>query len=348
LKAAVFLGPKRVKVLDVETPTITSDEVLIKTKAAGICGTDLHFYLGKNGILRNLLNRILTMIFPLKTIIGHEFSGFVADKGKNVKDVELNEKVTAWPIIPCHECRYCKMGLTHLCENMRPWPGAFSEFVKVPSENVIKIPPQLSYEEAAMLEPLACAVHAVKLAKIEKRHSVAILGAGTMGLLILQVVRSLGAEKILVTDVLDFKLEMAKKLGADIAMNAIKINSHEKKSLTKNVDVVFECVGGSASTLNQALNLIDKRGKVVLFGSFTSPPQINMLKFRQKELTIIGSEASEKKDFLDGINLLTHGKVKVKPLITHQFPLKDISEAFETASKSKQTKSIKVQIFINE
>ena len=330
--------------LDVETPKAVSNEVLIKTKAIGICGTDLHFYSGKNGTLKDLFEQIKTIIFPSKTIIGHEFSGFVFDKGKNVHDVKLSDRVTAWPIIPCHECKYCKMGLMNLCENIRSWPGVFCEFVKVPSKNIVKIPTGLSYEEAAMLEPLACAVHAFKLAKIEKHHSVAIFGAGTMGLLILQLIKSFGIEKILATDIVEFKLEMAKKLGADTVMNPLKINRHEKKRLMKDVDIVFECVGGSASTLNQALNLANKRGKIIVIGTFTSTPQIDMLKFRQKELTIVGSEASEKRDFLDGIHLLINGNVKVKPLITHKFPLENIKEAFEVALEKEKTKSIKVQI----
>jgi L-iditol 2-dehydrogenase len=346
MKAAIFSGPRRVRVVDVETPKIASNEVLIKTQVAGICGTDLHFYSGKNGALENLIERMKTTIAPYKIIMGHEFSGFVTDKGNDANDIELNERVTAWPIIPCHECKYCKMGFTHLCENRRLWPGAFSEFIKVPLENVIKIPAKLSYEEAAMLEPIACAIHAVKLAEIEKHHSIFILGAGTMGLLVLQVARSFGVEKILVTDVVDFRLEMAKKLGADIAMNATKVDSYEKKTLMKDLDVAFECSGSSASTINQAIDLIDKRGTIMVFGSFTSPPQINLLKFRQKELAIIGSEASQKIDFLDGINLLTDGKVKVQPLITHKFPLESIRNAFEVALGKEKTKSIKVQIIL--
>lgn len=344
MKVAVFSGPGRIRLQDVETPKIASNETLIKTKAIGICGTDLHFYSNPSRALGNLLERIKTIIFPSKTIIGHEFSGFVIDKGNNVNDIELKEKATAWPIIPCHKCKYCKMELMNLCENIRSWPGAFSEFVKVPSENIVKIPTQLSHEEAAMLEPLACAIHATKLAKIEKHHSVAILGAGTMGLLVLQMAKLFGIEKILATDIVEFKLDMAKKLGADTVMNALEISCHEKKRLMKDVNIVFECVGGSTSTLNQALDLIDKRGKIILIGSFISPPQINMLEFRQKELTIVGSEASEKRDFLDGINLLINGKVKVKPLITHRFQLEDIKEAFEVALETEKTKSIKVQI----
>ena len=332
------------KVVDVDTPKVTSDEILIKTKATGICGTDLRFYLGSNGTLQNLLGRIKKLIFPSKAIIGHEFSGFVADKGKNVDDIGLNEIVTALPIISCQKCKYCKMGFTHLCENISPWPGAFAEYVKTPSENVVRVPRGVSYEEAAILEPLACTVHAIKIAKIEKEDSVAVLGAGTIGLLLLQILRSLNVKEIVVTDILDFKLEFAKKLGANIAVKASEINYYKKRGLIRDVNLVFECVGTPAPTLCQAIDLIDKRGKVVVLGSFFFPQRIDMLKFRQKELTMVGSEPSNKEDFIDAIRLLTTRKVKLKPLITHTFPLKDIDKGFKTTLESGLTKSIKVEI----
>jgi 2-desacetyl-2-hydroxyethyl bacteriochlorophyllide A dehydrogenase len=347
LKAAVFLGPKRVKVTDVETPKISSNEVLIKTKSVGVCGTDLHFYLGAHGKFQNLLERIKKLIFPTETIIGHEFSGFVADKGKNIDDFQLKDKVTALPIISCHRCKYCKTGFTHLCENINPWPGAFAEYIKVPSKNIVRVPKEISYEEAAILEPLACTLHAIKMAKIEKGDSVAILGAGTIGLLLLQIFKSLNVKEIVVTDILDFKLEMAKKLGADITVKASEINYYKNKGLINDVNLVFECVGSPAPTLHQAIDLIDKRGRIVVLGSFFFPQKIDMLKFRQKELTMLGSEPANKEDFIDGIKLLNDNKVRLKPLITHTFPLRNISEAFETALKSKQTKSIKVEIILS-
>ncbi len=344
LKAAVFLGPRRIRVLDVETPKVASNEVLIKIKNVGICGMDVHRYSRQKDTLRNVKEKIITLIFPLKQIMGHEFSGFVIDKGKNVKNVEVNEKVTAFPRITCHTCNYCKMGLMNLCENERPWPGAFAEYVKVPSENTVKIPKEISCKSAAMLEPLACALHAARVSKVKKYDSVAILGAGTMGLLLLQVLKSFGIEKILVTDILDFKLEVARKLKADITLNPSEVSSQEKKILTRGVDATFVCIGGAASVLNQAIDLAKKRGKINIVGSFFSPPKINMLEFRHKELTMTGSEGFNKEDFLDGIDLLLNGKVTVKPLITHVFPLTKVDMAFETALNSEQTKSIKVQI----
>jgi len=341
LKAAVFLGPRRVKILDVQKPIITEDEVLIKTKVAGICGSDLPHYLGSKRKLLNILQRAKTLFFPYSTIIGHEFSGLVAEKGKNVTNVELNERVTALPTTSCHECKYCKMGLMRLCENFRMVPGAFSEFVKVPAENIIKIPAQLSYEEAAMIEPLACALHGIKLANIEKHHSVAVIGAGTIGLLVLLGVKSLGVKQATIYDPVPFKLNLAKKLCADAAINCNAINPYEKESSTQEIDVVIECVGGSGGTLNQASNIVTKRGKIVTFGTFVSTQKFNFDKFRSREVTLLGSEGCEKQDFVDAINLLSSRKVDVKPLITHTFPLQNIKEAFETALK---TESIKVQI----
>jgi len=340
LKVAIFAGPKRVKILDIKKPIITEDEVLIKSKVAGICGSDLHHYVGSKRKVLNLLQRAKTLFFPHSTIIGHEFSGLVAEKGKNVTNVELNERVTALPSTSCHECKYCEKGLMRLCENFRMIPGTFSEFVKVPAESILKIPDQLSYEEAAMIEPLACALHGIRLANIEKHHSVAVIGAGTIGLLVLLGVKALGVKQATIYDIVPFKLNLAKKLGADFAINS-KIKPSGKEGLTQEIDIVIECVGGSGGTLNQASNIVKKRGKIVTFGTFVSTKQFNFDKFRSREITLLGSEGCEKQDFVDAINLLSSGKVDVKPLITHTFPLRNITEAFEAALKPE---SIKVQI----
>jgi len=344
MKVAIILGPQRIKIVDVKTPKITSNDVLIKIKATGICGSDLHFYSGMNGRLQNFLLGIKRVLSPSKIIRGHEFSGFVVEKGKNVDDIDLNDKVTALPISPCQECNYCKIGFTHLCESPNPWPGAFAEFIKLSSNDIVNVPEEISYEEAAMLEPLACAVHAVKISEVKKEDSVIILGAGTIGLLTLQILKSLNVEKIAITDILDFKLQMAKQLGADIAIKAFDVNYYKNRDLIKNTNLIFECVGSFAPTLHQAINLIDKHGRIIVLGSFSTPQKIDILKIRQKEVTIVGSEASNKEDFMDSIKLLSDKKVKLEPLITHKFPLKDISKAFKTALECEQTKSIKVEI----
>lgn len=349
MKAVVLLGPKRVKVLNVDMPKTAANEVLIRVKAAGICGSDLLSYrsshnqsLLKKGIqnFTKYLSPYVSQFLQRKKVLGHEFSGTVEEKGKGVNFVELGEKVTAWPIIPCHKCEACKVGLMHLCEYEGEWPGAFSEYIKVPSNNVVQIPAQLSFEEAVLLEPLAAALHAAKLAEIKRQDSLAILGAGTIGLLLLQVVKSFGVRKVAITDVCNFPLEVARNLGADRVINASEVKSQEIES----VDITFECVGGSAPTIKQAFEVTSCHGKIILLGTFASPQSIDMLKFRRKEFVLIGSNGSQKDDFSDALKLLIDGKVKVKPLITHVFPFSKASEAFETALNKEKTNSIKVEI----
>jgi len=351
LKAVVLSGPRRVKVINTNKPKMGSNEVLVQTKAAGICGSDLLYYLGTQSGLPKRLDGVLKYIKRLgarfvrsKQVMGHEFSGVVEEIGRAVTNIELGEKVSAWPIMPCHKCKACRSGLEHLCEHERTWPGAFCEFVKVPSYNVIKIPPELSFYEAAMLEPLACSLHAAKIAKIESQHSVAILGCGTIGLLLLQIVNTLGVHKTVITDVHEFPLAVAKTLGANRTINVTGVDCNKIEDLTGSVDITFECVGGSAQTIKQALNITRRRGKIIVLGTFTSIQSVNMLNFRRKELTLLGSNGSTKKDFSEALNLLLDRKVQVKPLITHVFPFSKASKAFETALKSKQTKSIKVEI----
>lgn len=329
-------------------PKTAANEVLIRVKAAGICGSDVLSYRGshnqsflKKGAenVTKYLSPHLPQILRRKKVLGHEFSGTIEGKGKDV-DFELGEKVTAWPIMPCNKCEACKMGLMHLCEHEREWPGAFSEFIRVPSNNVVQIPPQLSFEEAVLLEPLATALHAARLAEIRREDSVAILGAGTIGLLLLQVVRDFGVGDVAITDVFNFPLEVARNLGADRVINASEFESQKIDS----VDITFECVGGSAPTIKQAFEVTSCHGKIVLLGTFASPQSIDMLKFRRKESVLIGSNGSQKDDFSDALKLLTDRKVKVKPLITHVFPFSKASEAFETALNKEKTNSIKVEL----
>jgi len=349
LKAVVLSGPRRVKVLNVDMPKTTANDVLIRVKAAGICGTDLISYRGSRyqPLLKKSIQNFPKYLGPYvpqflrrKKVLGHEFSGTVEKKGKHVNHVELGEKVTAWPIMSCNKCEACRIGLKHLCEHEREWPGAFSEFIKVPLDNLIRIPAQLSFEEAVLLEPLAAVLHATRLADINPQDSIAILGAGTIGLLLMQVAKSLGVREIAITDVYNFPLQVAKKLGADRVINASEVKNKE----IGYVDITFECVGGSAPTIKQAFEVTSCHGKIILLGTFAFPQSIDMFKFRRKEFVLIGSNGSQKHDFSDAIKLLIDGKVKVKPLITHVFPFSKASEAFDTALKKEETNSIKVEL----
>lgn len=301
---------------------------------------------------RTLVQRIRNSVgvVPWFLVFGHEFSGVIEAMGEKVSGIKLGQRVSATPNISCHECEACRMGYENLCvrdmELGSGWvQGAMADYVKVPAENVVGIPPKLSFEEAAVSDCVAAALHAVNLAQVEKGHTVAILGAGTIGLLVLQILRLFGLNDIVITDVHDFNLDVAKKFGAKFTFDASQVDVCAKiKEAFGPVDRVFECVGGAAPTLHQALELVGYHGKTVVVGNFTVSQCIDMIRFRKKESTIIGSSRYTKSEFLNAVNMLIKEYVKVKPLITHKFSISDVKEAFEAALKKRQTKAIKVEI----
>jgi len=360
-----LIAPRIFKEVETNLPTLGSRDVLVKTKIVGICGSDLLTYRGCwiMGYYRGVIMKFLTRTRFLLTghpdplanrswleILGHEVSGTIQQWGKNVSEFEYGERVALTPNISCHNCEACNTGYENLCiKDMEIGssgiPGALAEYVKVPAENIVVIPPTLSHESAAMADCVAVALHAVKLAEIKKDHNVTILGAGTMGLLILQVLKALGLHKIAITDLNDFNLDIAKKLGADYTFNASKGDvCKEIKKTMGRIDRVFECVGGNAPTLNQALKLVGFHGRTIVIGNFTVPQKIEMLRFRKKESTLIGCSRYTKSEFQEAVKMLIDGKINTDLIITHKFPIHRIREAFETALNKQKTKAIKVQL----
>ncbi|MEM3062996.1 MAG: alcohol dehydrogenase catalytic domain-containing protein, partial [Nitrososphaerota archaeon] len=212
MKAAIWYGGKNIRIEDVPEPEISDNDVLIKVKAVGICGSELHAYEGISERRKP----------PL--IMGHEFSGEVIEVGKNVKNLVKGDRVAVDPIIRCLKCEQCLNGRSNICENMRliglHTPGAFSEYIAIPAEKCYKMPDNLSFEEASMVEPMSVGVHAVNLASMKINSDVAIIGGtGVIGLCTLQALRTVGAGRIICTGTRENKLRIAEKLGANILIN---------------------------------------------------------------------------------------------------------------------------------
>jgi len=339
VKAIVYEGPGRLVVRDVPPPRVELKDVLIRVRAAGICGSDLEMARG---------NR--PDVIPPR-IPGHEVAGEVAQAGGQVARFQVGDKVVVEPILSCGECRNCRIGRDNICKELRfvgvHVDGAFAEFLVMPERRVYRIPEHFSYEEAAVLEPTAVGVHVVKRAQIAPGDSVVILGAGPIALQIAQVARRRGAGYILMTDVLDYRLDLARKLVADYVINS---GREDPLPLVNQVtdgegaDVVIEVVGAS-KTILQAVDLVRVGGRILIAGlsveRFVTEPPTFWMRQLFKEVTVETSRSYGAGDWVAAIRLASRGDINCKALVTHKFPLEDAARAYEVADK-KLENSIKV------
>lgn len=334
-KAALLKSAGEIVFIDVDRPKPRGYEALIEVKVCGICGSDLHAY-------RNLHPDI-----KLPIILGHEFSGDIVEVGEHVKGFRVGDRVCVEPLITCGECFFCKRGEYNRCFRLRVLgcqsDGAFTKYVAIDERWIHRLN-SLSYEEGAMVEPLAVAIHAVERGGVKMGDEVAVLGAGAIGLLTLQVAKAVGASKVIATDLVDWRLKVAEELGADVVLNPSRDDVvKEALSITKGgVDVAFEAVGSQA-VLQTALKIVKKGGVVAVIGVYEKPDvQLQIMDVVNKELTIKGTLVYCW-DYEKAIDLIKAGRVNVKRLITHILPLEEIKRGFELML-SKVENVIKVQV----
>jgi len=341
MKAALLYGVKDLRLEYIDIPEIGEKEVLVKIKAATTCGTDVKIY--ERGYVS-----IGFVKYP--QLFGHEWAGEIVEIGDKVEKFKKGMRVRAGNSAPCFTCPLCREEKYNLCEN-RTWLwGAYSEYIKVPEEivkyNMQEIPSHLSFEEAAITEPLACVIHGDRKAGIKIGDSVAIIGSGAIGILHLQVAKIMGAKKVIIIDLIDERLEIARKLGADEIINSGKediVESVKKLTNGRGADVVIEAVG-IPKTWEQALKLVKKGGTVLEFGG--CPPgtkiEIETELLHYKEVTVLGTFHANPHDFEIALEMISSGAIKVKPLITRKMNLDNIKEAFEILLTSK--KDLKIAI----
>ena len=333
MKAAMLYGVKDLRIEDIEVPKVEAGEVLVKVKAATTCGTDLKIF--QRGYVEKVIK--------LPTIFGHEWAGEVVKVGEGLEWPEKGMRVRAGNSAPCLHCKMCQKGKYNLCENMIWLWGAYAEYIKVPARMVLvnmqEVPQHVSYEEAATTEPLACVLHGVEEARVKLGDTVAIIGAGPIGLLHLLTVKKIGAEKTIIIDLVDERLNFAEKLGVDETINAGRENVVEKvRQLTDGygADIVVEAIGLPA-TWEQALKLVRKGGTVLEFGG--CPPgteiKVNTELLHYGEVTVLGTFHATPLHFRKALDLIASGTINVKPLITRKMRLEEIKEAFEILSTSK-------------
>jgi len=333
MRAAMLYGVKDLKIEDIDVPEVESGEVVVKVKAATTCGTDLKIF--QRGYVEKVIK--------LPTIFGHEWAGEVAEVGRGLEWPEKGMRVRAGNSAPCLHCAMCQKGKYNLCENMIWLWGAYAEYIKIPARMVLvntqEIPQDVSYEEAAITEPLACVLHGVEEAGVKLGDSVAIIGAGPIGLLHLLTVKKIGAKKVIMIDLVDERLDFAQKLGADETVNGKRDNVVEKVRQSTGgygADVVIEAIGLPA-TWEQALKLARKGGTVLEFGG--CPPgteiKVNAEQLHYDELTMLGTFHTTPLHFRKALDLITSRTIDVRQLVTRRMNLEDIKEAFEILSTSK-------------
>jgi len=347
MKAALWYGNKDVRVMDVpEPPAPCKGEVKIKVEWCGICGSDLHEYIAGPIFIPTTTPHPLTgKIAPL--ILGHEFSGTIVEVGSEVKGYKVGDRVAPDACQVCHECNPCKIGKTNVCEKLAftglMADGAFAEYVNVPDYTLYKIPDNMSFEEAALIEPLAVAVHAVRQGPLVEGDSVVIFGAGTIGLCTLLAVRAAGAAKIYVIELAKARKELAKKLGAHEVLDPSEIDINTKiRELTNGIgpDVVFECIGNDKVTPT-AIEVARSGGKVILMGVYEKETSLQMNSVVFTDKIIIGSLAYAG-DFKTAIDLVSDGRIDVSPLITGKIHINDIIEKGFEELINRKNENVKI------
>lgn len=308
-------APHELGWLEETPPPLGSQEALLRPLAIGLCGSDLHVYEGQHPFVRY-------PVYP-----GHEVAAQVVALGSEADPGWLGARVVLEPSLTCGRCPQCRSGRYNICQHLRVMgfqaPGAMADAFVAPLQNLHRLPETLSAEEGALVEPLAVAVHAVALTPVQGR-SVAVLGAGTIGLLVAQVARAYGAASVKVIDPLDSRRLLAEQLGLEAQPPG-----------SKRYEVVFECVG-SEKALQTAIQGCHKGGEVVVAGVFGQPACISAGLVQDWELTLKGSLMYTFRDYREALRLLEERRVWLEPLITHRFPLADAEAAFVTALRREQ------------
>jgi len=327
MKALVLKDYRRLSVEEVPTPAIGPDDVLVRVRACGICGSDVHGYDGSTGRRRP----------PI--VMGHEAAGEIAATGIAVSRWKAGDRVTMDSTIFCGHCRHCMRGEFNLCDERRVLgvscdayrrDGAFAEYVAVPERILHRLPDGLSFEQSAMAEAVSVAVHAVMNARLEADAAVAVVGTGMIGLLVVQVLRSHGCRQIIAVDLDDGRLGLAHRLGATSVINSGSVSAPAAiAQLTggRGANAVFEVVGLS-STLATALECVRKRGRIILIGNLQAKVELPLQAVVTREISLIGSCASSG-EYPESLGLIASGKVNVDAFVSATPPLEEGPAWFE-------------------
>ncbi len=327
----VMTAPKKITFREVPVPVPGPDQVLIKIRRIGICGSDIHVYHGTHPYTS----------YPVTQ--GHEVSGEVVRTGENIRDLAKGRKVTIEPQVFCGKCHPCRHGKYNLCENLKVMgfqtTGTAGEYFAVDAAKVTPLPDELSWDEGAMIEPLAVTVHAAKRFPDLKGANAVVLGCGPIGILLSQSIKALGADKVLVTDISDTRLALARELGADYAVNTLQKDFGEAMLEAfgpDKADVIFECAG-SDITMEQAIQNARKGSTIILVAVFGKRASVDLAKLNDSELDLNTSMMYRHEDYEDAIRFVKEGKIRLKPLQSAHFSFTDYQKAYEYIDANRET-----------
>ena len=337
----VMTAPGVIEFREVPTPKPQPGEVLVKIQKIGVCGSDIHVYHGEHPFTK----------YPVTQ--GHEVSGEIAALGEGVAGFALGQKVTIQPQVVCGKCWPCRHGKYNLCEELKVMgfqtTGVASHYFAVDAKKVTPLPESMSFDEGAMIEPLAVAVHAVRQAGDVEGKDICVLGAGPIGILVAQVAKGLGARKVMITDVSEIRLEKAKECGADVCVNT-RENDFAQAFVQcfgpDKADVIYDCAGNNV-TMGQAIANARKGSTILLGAVFATRGDIDLAVLNDHELDLNTSMMYRNEDYLTAIDLVNQGKVQLKPLISKHFAFRDYLKAYKYIDENRET-TMKVIINVQE
>ena len=337
MRQATMTEPGKIEFNEVDAPKPGPNEILFNIKRIGVCGSDIHVWHGKHPFT------------PYPVVQGHEYCGIVEAVGEDVESVKPGMLATARPQLVCGKCGPCKRGDYNVCEELRVQgfqaPGCAQDYFVTVPERFVALPENLTLDQGAMVEPFAVGAHSTAKAGDLTGKNVIVFGAGMIGNVVAQFCLARGAKKLLITDVSEYRLEIAKKCGIENVSNA------KEEKLEDAVKRVFGAEGfqvaleaaGAEPALTAAVDNIEKGGRIVILGVFGTPPKINMAKVCEHELSVVGSMMYMHEDYLEAAEMIASGKVITEPLVTKHFAFEEYPDAYKYID-TEGDKTMKVMI----
>ena len=339
MRAAVYYNNSDVRCEEMPVPKISEDELLVKVRVCGICGSDvMEWYRIKKA--------------PL--VLGHEMAGDIVKVGKKVEGFKTGDRVFVSHHVPCNSCHYCLKDHHSVCQTLRTTnfePGGFAEYLKVPEINVdrgvFKLPPGMSYDQGVFIEPLGCVYRGLRMAKFEPGQSVLVIGCGVTGLIFVKALVALGAGSVFTTDINDYKLEKSWEFGADAFVSATEdIPSFLRESNHGRLADLVVCATGATAAIETAMESVDRGGTILFFAP--PGPDVDicrpLARFWKDEVRVTTSYAASPRDIETAMELIRSGRIEVEDMVSHRFPLEETGKGFQLVAEAKESLKVIVDV----